>query len=99
MERKYRKIFPEVKRLKIEESKRKGKRLKATFVLNGEKKTVHFGDSHSLTYYDKKDEKLRKTVAGSLLARVNKEGKCRYQIAGTATSFSYYLLWGGSKEI
>jgi hypothetical protein len=38
----YKRRFPQIKDLVVEESSRKGKRLTATFTQKGEKKTVHF---------------------------------------------------------
>lgn len=90
---KYMKKFPKVKKLRLTESDRHGKRLKALFMLDGKKHTIHFGDFYSETYYDGASETKRRAYQARASKIKNKEGEFTYMIPGTANSFSYWLLW------
>lgn len=92
-ESKYTRKFPQVKHLKIENSKRAEKRFVARFELGGKRKTVHFGLKGGSTYIDHRDKKIRTAWRARHSKIKLADGRYAYMVAGTAESFAYHLLW------
>jgi len=89
----YERRFPAVKELKIVRSDREGKRLKATFMLRGARRTVHFGLDGAYTFADGAPRRKRDLYRARASRITNADGQYTYLIAGTANSFAYWLLW------
>jgi hypothetical protein len=89
----YKRRFPQIKDLVVEESSRKGKRLTATFTQKGEKKTVHFGQDTAFTWADGADAKKRASYQARASKITNAKGEYTYRIPGTANSLAYWILW------
>lgn len=89
----YRRKFPSVKDLHVVKSDRPGKRLKATFTLNGKLKTVHFGLHGAVTWADGAPREKRDSYRARASRIKNAAGRNTYLIPGTANSFAYWVLW------
>ncbi|BAU79949.1 hypothetical protein A9K97_gp402 [Tokyovirus A1] len=90
--REYQRLFPSVKQLRITPSSRPQKRLKATFVLGGEEKVVHFGQRGAFTYFDGAPETKRNAFRARHSKILNK-GRTAYKVPGSASSFAWVILW------
>ena len=83
-----------VKLLSIKKSPIKGKKLRASFSINGKIKAVDFGATGYGDYiqYNKKDKKLAEIKKRSYIARHKvRENFSNYMSPG---SLSRYILWG-----
>ncbi|ALX27665.1 hypothetical protein GMAR_ORF291 [Golden Marseillevirus] len=90
--REYQRIFPTVKNLRITNSDRSQKRYKATFLLDGEEKTVHFGQRGAFTYADGAPESKRRAYRARHSKILNK-GRTAYKVPGSASSLAWVILW------
>lgn len=90
---KYKQLFPQVKQLLVKPSNKKDKRLVATFILDGDIHTVHFGQKGAFTYADGATIKKRDSYRARASKITNADNQYTYNIPGTANSLSYYLLW------
>lgn len=89
----YKRKFPQVKNLEITESNKPDKRLKAEFIMNNKKYTVHFGQKKAYTYVDGASTIKRNRYKARASKITNKNGEYTYLLPGTANSLSYHILW------
>ena len=88
--KKYNKIFPEIKQLKISKGNNR-KRFKAEYVLYGKNKKVYFGQIGAHTYYDGASKVKRDGYIARASKIKNKEGEICLQ--GTWYSCIIRLLY------
>lgn len=84
----------EIELINIEHSKRKDKKLVATFKVDDKIKHIHFGLKNSLTYTEGADDKTR----DNYLARHN-NAREDWTTPLTPASLSAHILWGTSQNI
>lgn len=90
--REYQRLFPSVKNLRITKSDRSQKRYKATFVMDGEEKVVHFGQRGAFTFADGAPESKRQAYRARHSKILNK-GRTAYKVPGSASFLAWVILW------
>lgn len=78
--------------IEFTKSNRDGKKLKIVFIINGKKKTFHFGSDGSTTYSEGADDKKKKAYIARHKIRE------RWDEINNG-SLSRYILWGKHQDI